>query len=257
MITLKATAGMRLLELYSPSISKNVYSLIREYFNQTGFLYEHESQVQTISGKDEALNAWITANFLDKNFHNNRTRGILDLGGASTQISFEPKNASESENTIKLFGLNYTLYSQSFLCYGTDQANLVYRTNLLKSNNISEEIGAACFPKGFSRNYSSSEIYSSACGSGRLNNELVNIGMSNYTVFGESNYEKCRLEIKSIFSQKKCQTGQDSCSFKSVEFPSTKDINFYGISVFYYTLHATNILFNSTFLQIMFQSFIH
>lgn len=248
MITLKATAGMRLLELYSPSISQNVYHLIRQYFNQSGFLYENESQVQTISGKDEALNAWITANFLDNNFHNNKTRGILDLGGASTQISFVPTNASQSLETINLFGVNYTSYSQSFLCYGVDQANLVYQTNLLKSSDRSHNISAACLPKGFSTIILSSEIYKSPCGSGSINNESIKIDPTNYTLIGESDYEKCRKEIKFIFnSQKKCQTGEDSCSFKSVEFPSTKEIDFYGISVFFYTIQASNTLFNSTF----------
>lgn len=53
--------------------------------------------------------------------------GALDLGGASTQISFVPDGfvGSESPNNsmmFRLYGNNYNLYTHSFLCYGKDQA---------------------------------------------------------------------------------------------------------------------------------------
>ncbi|CAF0993809.1 unnamed protein product [Brachionus calyciflorus] len=252
-ITLKATAGMRLLELSSPTISKNVYKYIRDYFNQTGFLYLDEQQVKTISGKDEALNAWITANFLSNNFHKNQsgynTKGILDLGGASTQIAFVPLNQTIKTQEVKLFGVNYTTYSQSFLCYGIDQANLVYRKNLLKNNNLTHfNISAACLPKNYEKKFITNEILVSPCGSGSIKNETIEIKELNYTLIGSSDYELCKLEVGEIFnSQKNCQTGLDACSFKSVYFPDSSGVSFYGISVFYYTIRSANLLFNTSF----------
>jgi len=53
-ISLAATAGMRLF--------------IREYFRSTGFLFKDNRQVQIISGKEEALNAWISTNYIERNF---------------------------------------------------------------------------------------------------------------------------------------------------------------------------------------------
>ena len=55
------------------------------------------------------------------------TTGALDLGGASTQISFVSDNYNGSESplnavTFRLYGNDYNLYTQSFLCYGKDQA---------------------------------------------------------------------------------------------------------------------------------------
>lgn len=55
------------------------------------------------------------------------TTGALDLGGASTQISFVSSNYDGSESpsnsvTFRLYGNNYNLYTHSFLCYGKDQA---------------------------------------------------------------------------------------------------------------------------------------
>lgn len=55
------------------------------------------------------------------------TTGALDLGGASTQISFVSDHFDGSESpsnsvTFRLYGNDYNLYTHSFLCYGKDQA---------------------------------------------------------------------------------------------------------------------------------------
>lgn len=52
------------------------------------------------------------------------TIGALDLGGASTQITFETSEKVENEENVlqlQLYGQIYKLYTQSFLCYGQDQ----------------------------------------------------------------------------------------------------------------------------------------
>ncbi|RNA42204.1 ectonucleoside triphosphate diphosphohydrolase 1 isoform X1 [Brachionus plicatilis] len=253
LITLKATAGMRLSELSSPSISKTIFHMIRHYFNQSGFLYKNESQVETISGKDEALNAWITANFLANNFHqdsNESTKGVLDLGGASTQISFVPLNQSLMDNLLNknLFGKNYSVYSQSFLCFGIDQARLVYRTSLINGSNDSASVLSPCMPKNFEKNFQTLDILRSPCGSGSIKNQSTNLSDFNVTLKGSSDFGKCQIEVKNLLSDKKeCRTGQDACSFKEIKFPDTKEVEFYAISVFYYTVQASNLLFNSSF----------
>lgn len=55
------------------------------------------------------------------------TTGALDLGGASTQISFVSDSFDGSESPsnsvlFRLYGSDYNLYTHSFLCYGKDQA---------------------------------------------------------------------------------------------------------------------------------------
>lgn len=52
------------------------------------------------------------------------TIGALDLGGASTQITFETSEKVDDKNNVmelKLYGQTHRLYTQSFLCYGQDQ----------------------------------------------------------------------------------------------------------------------------------------
>jgi guanosine-diphosphatase len=48
--------------------------------------------VTILDGKDEALFAWITVNYLLQRFtvpvKDRATAGIMDLGGGSTQVSF-------------------------------------------------------------------------------------------------------------------------------------------------------------------------
>lgn len=52
------------------------------------------------------------------------TIGALDLGGASTQITFEtsePLENSTNSMELMLYGKSYKIYTKSFLCYGQDQ----------------------------------------------------------------------------------------------------------------------------------------
>lgn len=64
----------------------------------------------------------------------NNTFGAMDLGGASTQISFEVRESlknSPSVYPITLFGNKYYVFSQSYICHGVVQAFLRYRALLL------------------------------------------------------------------------------------------------------------------------------
>lgn len=48
----------------------------------------------------------------------------MDLGGASTQITFETTKPAEdpaNEVYLQLYGQHYRVYTHSFLCYGRDQ----------------------------------------------------------------------------------------------------------------------------------------
>lgn len=65
------------------------------------------------------------------------TVGALDFGGASTQITFETKDKVEDKNnlmTLQLYGRNYSIYTQSFLCYGRDQMLRLLLAELVKVN---------------------------------------------------------------------------------------------------------------------------
>lgn len=70
---------------------------------------------------------WVQFSFAEKWEHPQDTEvlGALDLGGASTQITFQPGVTIEDKNTsvsFRLYGTNYSLYTHSYLCYGQTQA---------------------------------------------------------------------------------------------------------------------------------------
>ena len=80
------------------------------------------------------------------------TYGALDLGGASTQITFVPQNeTTESPNNnlyFRLYGKNYSVYTHSFLCYGKDQALLQklalgLQASITESRPPSQQLGAS------------------------------------------------------------------------------------------------------------------
>lgn len=50
--------------------------------------------------------------------------GALDLGGASTQITFMPEGSALSRNETSeftLYGYSYNIYTHSYLCYGQNE----------------------------------------------------------------------------------------------------------------------------------------
>lgn len=82
------------------------------------------------------------------------TTGALDLGGASTQISFAVGEAVELNTSdvmkVSLYGYVYTLYTRSFQCYGRNEAEKRFLATLLQ---VAEwgGLGAAVFPRGSQR----------------------------------------------------------------------------------------------------------
>lgn len=128
----------------------------------------------------------------------------------------------------KLFGKNYTIYSQSFLCFGIDQAKLVYRNNLINLASNSTSVLSPCMPKNFEKKFQTLDILSSPCGSGRIASEQTNLSDFNVTLVGSSDFKRCQIEIRNLLKGKKeCQSGQDACSFKSINFPDTNGVEFY------------------------------
>lgn len=74
----------------------------------------------------ECLSPFLTP-FFKSTVQGLQTTGALDLGGASTQISFVSDTFDGSESPLnsvafRLYGNDYNLYTHSFLCYGKDQA---------------------------------------------------------------------------------------------------------------------------------------
>lgn len=126
---LYATAGMRFIpQAQQTAIYNNIQATLKEYkFKNTVTL--------TISGQQEGMFSWLTANYLLKELANTvepeemasnspLSKGVMDLGGASTQITWQAKTANDIKDLIT-FTINqksFTLFSHSFLGLGLDKA---------------------------------------------------------------------------------------------------------------------------------------
>ena len=141
-VAVKATAGLRMLgDDLSKQILDAVANRLREKYQ---FNLRSNEDVSILDGKDEGVFAWITANYLLHAIGRDGIRGnqgvpekkptfaVLDLGGASTQIVFEPTfdekqpdsmlKEGEHKYDLTFGGEKRVLYQHSYLGYGLKQA---------------------------------------------------------------------------------------------------------------------------------------
>ncbi|RKF55612.1 putative guanosine-diphosphatase [Erysiphe neolycopersici] len=171
-VAVKATAGLRLL---GPEISQAILVAVRSRLESTypfPVVSDEKNGVAIMDGKDEGVYAWITTNYLlgkiggiDKS----NTAAVLDLGGGSTQIVFEPtfkrgqiERLVDGDHKYSLtFGnRDFELYQHSHLGYGLMSAReSIHRTliqDIYKSNSsddkwISQPIVNPCITPGLNR----------------------------------------------------------------------------------------------------------
>lgn len=147
-----ATAGMRLL---TNSTQNAIYTDINESID--GFSFINPVQVETIVGAQEGLYDWLAANYLQNSFAScqNPTYGVVDAGGASTQIAYiaEINNTATYKQNIN--GCNYNIISLSFLGLGRDQARAAMNGLEGGHNNV-------CYPTGYTKDgYNGNFVYPS------------------------------------------------------------------------------------------------
>lgn len=141
-VAVKATAGLRLL---GSDVSDAILSAVRQRLKENyKFPLAGSDAVTIMDGKDEGVYAWITANYLlgaiggNSKSASHPTYAVLDLGGASTQIVFEPTfsqaghggvtatttalEEGEHKYVLSFSGKTYTLYQHSYLGYGLMRA---------------------------------------------------------------------------------------------------------------------------------------
>lgn len=159
-ITLKATAGLRLLG------EEQSQAIIKEVERRIGQLPFKARDVSILEGQDEAVYAWITANYLLGNMDSaNGTAAVFDLGGASTQIVFEPQVPSDSLTDVtweqgdhyyglRFGGMKFSLYQHSHLGYGLMEARKKVHHLVVESqkHDLTAPIINPCISSGLTRN---------------------------------------------------------------------------------------------------------
>lgn len=244
-----ATAGMRLLpEDQRNTLLEATCSYIE---NETGFTLGQggcADHVQVITGEEEGLLGWIAINYLMDGFHfkgnhaldagqtegtkGKSTYGFLDMGGASTQIAFEPskdalakaaeKNpvgAQEDLTPITLRMLDGTdvthnVFVTTFLGFGTNKARERYVSALTQGTSSAEVLKDACLPTGLS----------------------VPSGPSSANLIGTGSFTNCLEHLEPLL-EKHASCSHPPCLFHGVHVPPIDfSVNhFIGVSEYWFS----------------------
>lgn len=242
-IFILATAGMRLLpEKKRETLLNKICKKIGKHSDFK--LINCEEQVQIIDGETEGLYGWIGLNYLMGQLNDyqpnqkHTSYGFMDMGGASTQISFVPNKESEAEkhaddiSNLYLRNINgevqqWNIFVSTWLGFGANEARKRHLKNLVnmlpeKNNDNSEDdfqttsLYDPCLPKGAALDF-------------------LHYGHS-YDISGSGDYEQC-LKITYPLLSKHLPCTDDPCLFNGVHAP---EIDFYtdkfvGISEYWYT----------------------
>ncbi|KAH7925558.1 hypothetical protein BV22DRAFT_1033828 [Leucogyrophana mollusca] len=134
-VAVKATAGLRLLG--TDESAEILEAVKRHLVVKYPFALPETDGVAIMDGKDEGVYAWITANYLLDTIRADSPAGttsyaVLDLGGGSTQIVFEPVfdegkpdsalKEGEHKYDLEFGGVKRVLYQHSYLGYGLKSA---------------------------------------------------------------------------------------------------------------------------------------
>ncbi|XP_013809900.1 ectonucleoside triphosphate diphosphohydrolase 8-like [Apteryx mantelli] len=247
---LGATAGMRLLREQNSSAADQVLAEIARTMQEYPVDF-HGARI--ITGEEEGAYGWITINYLLDSFTKYYPKehmwvhpevasifGALDLGGASTQISFIPKGSVIKWNETSkftLYGYNYNIYTHSYLCYGQNEVLKRLAKELIAESSSSTQVEHPCYPKNYNETISLSSFHTSPCTS--QNDLHLTLADRNVTLEGRGNASRCLAAIKKLFNFSACSESQN-CTFNGVYQPPVSG-QFFAFSAFYYNFRFLNL----------------
>ncbi|XP_074871692.1 ectonucleoside triphosphate diphosphohydrolase 8 isoform X2 [Carettochelys insculpta] len=244
---LGATAGMRLLREQNSTKADLVFAEVSKTIQQYPVDFRG---AQILTGNEEGSFGWITVNYLLEtlvkfSFTGSWTHpeaaavvGALDLGGASTQITFHPGRAIEDKSTEVLFwlyGTNYSLYTHSYLCYGEEQALKRLVASLREENLTSVQISHPCYPQGYEENVTTAVLYASPC----VPAPATHSPNQTFAVQGTGSPEECSKAVQRLFNFTACGANR-TCGFNGVYQPPEQG-QFIAFSGFYHVFHFLNL----------------
>nr|DAD34880.1 TPA_asm: hypothetical protein HUJ06_005520 [Nelumbo nucifera] len=133
-IRLMATAGLRRLDL---DVQERILDSCRKILRRSGFKFQ-DDWASVITGSDEGIYAWVAANYALGSLGGDpqKTTGIIELGGASAQVTFASSETlpPEFSHTLKFGKFTYNLYSHSLLHFGQNVAYESLQESLISKN---------------------------------------------------------------------------------------------------------------------------
>lgn len=229
-----ATAGMRSLQATDKTKFETIQKNIVDFFLKQGFFGANEAW-KMITGEEEALYGWVTANYTLGGFDDHSSReicGFMEMGGASMQIAYEslPNNRGNYEGDLTEVTLNwggkktYLVYAKTFLELGL---NLAFQTH--QRNHPSGTIDP-CLPNGYpSIIVNETKTITPPVASARVTDGL------------EQTRKLLGCKDEECLSGSRCNTRNRACLLEN--HPSLEGIKFVGGAMFW---HATRGMFVDT-----------
>ena len=206
---------------------------------------------------EEAIDGWITTNILLEKFkhrHQKKKRsnnsqerfdsdmvGVLDLGGASTQVTFtctiehifsveqsisiflshlldqhQPADEpipTEFTTDITLFETIYSPYAHSYLCWGKNEASKRYRARLVNSAMNSNRMHSIfssrlfirdpCLPRDANDTIASVNLFRSPCTANEKQRLNSHLLNVSFVFVGTGNASQCRQRLLHLFDAKR------------------------------------------------------
>ncbi|NXO43017.1 ENTP8 diphosphohydrolase, partial [Locustella ochotensis] len=247
---LGATAGMRLLRELNSSATEQVLAEVAKTIQEYPVAFKG---ARILTGEEEGAYGWITINYLLDSFtkYSPKTHtwlhpeaanifGALDLGGASTQITFMPEGSVLSQNEaseLTLYGYSYNIYTHSYLCYGQNEMLKRLAKELILVRDDEHLHGPApCQQSNLEQRHAGSLKLICLCGRG---NEIKQSENYTVTLEGRGNASACRAAIRKLFNFSACGQSQD-CTFDGVYQPPLRG-KFIAFSAFYYNFKFLNL----------------
>lgn len=253
-VAVKATAGLRKL---GEEKSEAILNEVRRHLEvDYPFAVVEGDGVSVMDGKDEGVYAWITTNFLLGRIGGKEkqdTAAVLELGGGSAQIVFEPSFVGdermaegEQKYDLNFGGHEFTLYQFSHLGYGLmegrDKVNALVVKAALKSNK--ELQGSKLSSKAQTKDAKATVTLNHPCipPKSQAENVVVPVGDDAYYVVNfkgpsEPLGAQCRFYAETVLN-KDAQCDTKPCSFNGVYQPSLvhtlhQNSDMYVFSYFY------------------------
>nr|XP_035920833.1 ectonucleoside triphosphate diphosphohydrolase 8 isoform X5 [Halichoerus grypus] len=254
---LGATAGMRLLSQKNSSQAGDIFAAVSRVLGQAPLDFWG---AELLAGQAEGALGWITINYvlgtlIKYSFSGEWIRplegtlvGALDMGGASTQITFVPGGPildKSTQATFRLYGSEHRVYTHSYLCFGRDQMLTRLLARLMESSP-GPLVRHPCYHSGYWTTLSPAILYESPCVHTTPPPDLART----LTVEGTGNPGACVSAIRGLFNFSSCE-GRGHCAFDGVYQPPVRG-RFYcrhahltsppqAFSNFYYTFHFLNL----------------
>ena len=204
------------------------------------------SSVRIITGEEEGLFGWIAVNYLMDGFTGSSkertTYGFLDMGGASTQIAFEPSPAHQGNTKnlidvrLRLLGgdeILHKVYVTTWLGYGTNQARERYVGKVVTEFEASRDeeddsdvVSDPCLPRGLE--LTESPVHASRPASSHLS--------ATHRLRGTGSFEQCVQKAASLLN-KNAPCPDSPCLMNGVHVPPIdfSVSHFIGVSEYWYS----------------------